>query len=79
MSPGKDRQLNIFIPESWHEWLRGESFRTRLSIAEIVRRALEATHGDLPRRDTPDEGQKGGFYRPDPRVIAASRCVDGPG
>ena len=36
------KRININLPEDLYELLRERAFRDRVSIAEIVRRALEA-------------------------------------
>ena len=34
------RKLTIMLPEDLYEWVRAKSFEFRLSMGEIVRRAL---------------------------------------
>jgi hypothetical protein len=51
-----EKPLHIFIPEDWHEWLRDRAHEERVSIAELVRRALSGQYNLKP----PDEGAKGG-------------------
>jgi hypothetical protein len=65
------RAVHITITDGQHMWLTGESVRTGLSMAELVRRALDATY-------RPDRRPVvGGFHvnvgvarRPDAAVIA---------
>lgn len=48
------------VPEDWHDFLRDKAHEERTHIAELVRKALEATYGLKP----PDEGKKGGTVYP---------------
>ncbi len=47
------KRTTIFLPEPLHESLRQEAFRTRVSMAEIIRLRLElgARPPGKPRRD----------------------------
>jgi hypothetical protein len=47
--------IHVLLADSQHEFLRNESARSGLSMAELVRRALDATYPLPPRR------QVGGF------------------
>jgi hypothetical protein len=73
--PKEDKALHIFVPDSWHDWLREQAFKRRTSIAEIIRQAMEEALPDLPNRPPPDEGRKGGvIYAVNPHT--ASTCAD---
>jgi hypothetical protein len=47
------KRTTVFLPESLHETLRQEAFRTRVSMAEIIRLRLElgARQSSKPRPD----------------------------
>ena len=47
--------IHVLLADSQHEFLRNESARSGLSMAELMRRALDATYPLPPRR------QVGGF------------------
>src|SRR5262249_5800371 len=69
------RAVHITITDGQHMWLSGESVRTGLSMAELVRRAFDATYRPDGRPVV------GGFHvnvgvtrRPDAAVIARLRA-----
>ena len=63
MSPREKKAVHIFVPEAWHEWLREEAHQRRISIAELIREALEHTFDKLPKPDD-EEDRKGGAVYP---------------
>ncbi len=42
--------IHVLLTNAQHEFLRNESARSGLSMAELVRRALDATYPLAPRR-----------------------------
>jgi hypothetical protein len=42
--------IHVLLTNAQHEFLRNESARSGLSMAELIRRALDATYPLAPRR-----------------------------
>ncbi len=48
------KRTTVFLPEELHEQLRQEAFRSRVSIAQLIRLRLQRRRpreGPVPRRD----------------------------
>lgn len=46
------KRTTVFLPDALHESLRQEAFRTRISMAELIRKRLESRKpAGKPRRD----------------------------
>ena len=71
-----EKPLHIFIPEEWHEWLRDRAHEERVSIAELVRRALSGQY-DLRQPPPEDETQRKGGVRYPTGGLPAMRTCDG--
>jgi hypothetical protein len=44
------KRTTVFLPDDLHERLREEAFRSRTSMAELIRSRLERTHRRSKRR-----------------------------
>jgi hypothetical protein len=48
------RRTTVFLPEELHERLRQEAFRSRVSMAELIRSRLERTNRRRKRLSSAD-------------------------
>lgn len=46
------KRTTIFLPDELHEELRGEAFRTRLSMAEVIRLRIQGRSKAAGKRTT---------------------------
>jgi hypothetical protein len=65
------RRTQITLTDRQHAFLAGESFRTGLSMAELVRRAIDGTYrrGLFPRVVRGFEVTAGVWHRPDASAV----------
>ena len=68
------RRTQITLTDRQHDYLRGESARTGLSLAELVRRSIDTVYrpGTRPRADGV-EVSFGIWRRPDAAIIGRHR------
>ena len=62
------KRTTVFLSEECHERLRRESFRMRISMAELIRRKLDVS--EPPTDDSAEES--------DPILALAGMCTGGP-
>jgi hypothetical protein len=60
------KRTTIFLPDELHEELRGEAFRTRVSMAEVIRLRIQ----------TPAKAQAKRKWIGDPLLKVAGICGD---
>ena len=69
------RRTQITLSDRQHAYLVGESVRTGLSLAELVRRAIDGTYRPHSRHRVPRlEPSLGVWTRPDAAVVGRRRA-----
>lgn len=64
------RRFNLYLEDAQYDALTLESERSSLSVAELIRRAVDRTFGfDAPRRTGGIELSLGVWRRPDAAVV----------
>jgi len=59
------KKMMVYLPDEVHEGLRRLAFEHRTSIAELIRRAVDATYGEILEDIRDMEGHLGS-YRANP-------------
>jgi len=59
------KKMMVYLPDEMHEGLRQLAFEHRTSIAELIRRALDAAYGEI-LEDIRDAEAELALYRADP-------------